>query len=97
MSRNFTPAEDRIIIAGRTAGLSWNAIGAQLGACGKTCQYRVARSLGMPDPKLVHQERSKIERDPWEGRQRRDALPAGADASWRAITAGTVLDGSGYR
>ncbi len=32
-----------------------------------------------------------------EDRGKRDPLAAGDDASWRAITAGTVLGGSGYR
>ena len=51
MSRTFTSAEDRIILDGRAAGLSWSAIGAQLGTTGKACQYRLARGLGVPDPK----------------------------------------------
>ena len=97
MSRTFTAAEDRIILDGRAAGLSWSAIGAQLGTTGKACQYRLARGLCAPDPKPVQVGRSKARRDYDPPVQKRDALPPGDDASWRAITSGTVLDGSGYR
>ena len=99
MSRNFTAADDRTILDGRAAGLSWAAIGGQIGTTGKACQYRLARELQVPDPKPVQVGRSKTRRDydEPEERQKRDALAPGDDASWRAITAGTVLDGSGYR
>ena len=51
----------------------------------------------MPDPKPVQVGRSKArsDYDPPEEKQKPDALPAGADASWRAITAGTVLNETG--
>ena len=97
--RAFTAAEDRIILDGRAAGLSWSAIGAQLGTTGKACQYRLARGLEVPDPKPVQVGRSKARRDydaPVQ-KQKREPMPAGADPSWRAITAGTVLDGNGYQ
>ena len=98
-SRTFTPGEDRIILDGRTAGLSWAAIGKQIGTTGKECQYRLARGLQVPDPKPVQVGRSKTRRDydEPEERQQRAALAPGDDASWRAITSGTVLDGNGYR
>ena len=97
--RTFTPDEDRIILDGRAAGLSWSAIGSQIGTTGKACQYRLARGLQVPDPKPVQVGRSKArsDYDPPEKKQKRDTLAAGDDASWRAITAGTVLDGSAYR
>ena len=99
MSRTFTPTEDRTIFDGRAAGLSWSAIGARLGTTGKACQYRLARGLGVPDPKPVQVGRSKArsDYDKPEDKGKRDTLEAGADASWRAIVAGTVLDGSRYR
>ena len=99
MSRAFTPAEDRTILDGRAAGLSWAAIGKQLGTSGKACQYRLARGLDVPDPKPVQVGRSKArsDYDKPEEKEKRDIMPAGADTTWRAITAGTVLDGSGYR
>ena len=93
--RTFAPAEDRIILAGQAAGLSWTVIGNQIGTTGKACQYRLARTLQLPDPKVVQVGRSKS-RHPPEEKQKRDALAAGADATWRAITAGIVLDGSAY-
>ena len=98
-ARTFTPAEDRIILDGRAAGLSWPTIGKQVGTTGKACQYRLSRRLQVPDPKPVQVGRSKDRRDYDEPdeRRKRDPLAAGADASWRAITAGTVLDGSGHR
>ena len=95
-ARTFTAREDRLILDGRTAGLSWDAIGQQIGATGKACQYRLARGLQVPDPKPVQVGRSKP-RHPPEEKQKRDAMPPGADATWQAITVGTVLDGSTYR
>ena len=99
MSRPFTPAEDRIILDGRAAGLSWSAIGKRVGCSGKACEYRLSRGLGVPDPKPVQVGRSEDRRsyDEPEEKQKRDAMPAGTEASWQAITAGTVLDGSAYR
>ena len=94
--RTFTPDEDRLILNGRVAGLSWDVIGTQIGTTGKACQYRLARGLQVPDPKPVQVGRSKP-RHPPEEKQKRDAMPAGADATWRAITAGTLLDGSRYQ
>ena len=98
-SRAFTAVEDRIILDGRAAGLSWSAIGARLGTTGKACQHRLARGLAVADPKVVQVGRSKArsDYDKLEDKGKRDPMPAGADASWRAITSGTVLDGSGYR
>ncbi len=63
MSRTFTSAEDRIILDGRAAGLSWSAIGARLGTTGKACQYRPMRGLQVPDPKPVQVGRSRGRRD----------------------------------
>ena len=96
MNRAFTPDEDRILLDGRAAGLSWSAIGSQIGTTGKACQHRLTRGLQVPDPKPVQVGRSKA-RHPPEEKQKRDTLAAGADATWQAITAGTVLDGSAYR
>ncbi len=45
----------------------------------------------------VGHSEARSDYDQLEGKQKRDAMPAGADATWQAITAGTVLDGSGYR
>ena len=97
--RTFTAAEDRIILDSHAGGLSWSAVGARFCTTGKACQYRLARGLDVPDPKPVQVGRSKDRRDydPPEEKQKRDTLAAGDDASWRAITVGTVLDGSGYR
>ena len=94
-SRTFTSAEDRIVLNGRAAGLSWSAIGAQIGTTGKACQYRLARGLGVPDPKPVQVGR----RHPPSGPTvpSRPILAPGDPVSWSAITAGTVLDGSSFR
>ncbi|NPD66625.1 hypothetical protein HN018_26770 (plasmid) [Lichenicola cladoniae] len=100
MNRTFTAEEDRIIVDGRTAGLPWDSIGQQIGATGKCCQYRLTRGLGLLDPKVVQVGRSKERRDydnPDEARLKRPPLPAGDAATWRAITAGTVLDGRAFR
>ena len=99
MSRVFTPAEDRAILDGRAAGLLWAAIGKQLSTSGKACQYRLARGLDVPDPKPVQVGRSKARSDYDKPKEKKkwDIMPAGADATWRAITAGTVLKGSAYR
>lgn len=53
----------------------------------------------MPDPKPVQVGRSKTRTDYYkqEDKEKRDTMPAGADATWRAITAGTVLDRSTYQ
>ena len=81
--RTFTAAEDRILLDGRAAGLSWSAIGARLGTTGKACQYRLARGLGVRDPKPVQVGRSKARRDydKPEEKQKRDTLAAGDDGS----------------
>ena len=90
--RTFIPAEDRIILDSRAAGMSWDAIGEQIGTTGKACQHRLARGLTVPDPKPVQIGRSKVQRDydAPEEKQKRDALRAGDDAGWRPITAGTL-------
>ena len=100
MSRTFTADQDRAILVGRAAGLAWNAIGKQIGTTGKACHYRLARGMGVPDPKVVQVGRSKLRSDyddQAEAERKRPAMPAGNDASWRAITAGTVLDGRAFR
>lgn len=99
MSRTFTPTDDRTILDGRAAGLSWDAIVARIGTVGKACQYRLARGLQVPDPKPVQEGRSKAQRDydQPEDKERRDVLPAGADATWQATQRGTLLDGKGFR
>lgn len=98
MSRAFTPAEDRILLDGRAAGLSWEVIGKQIGTTGKSCAFRLTRGLDVPDPKPVQVGRSKARSDyDKPEKEKRDTMPAGADATWRAITAGTVLDGYGYQ
>ncbi len=86
-------------MSGRAAGLSWSAIGKRVGCNGKACAYRLSRGLQVPDPKPVQVGRSKPRSayDKPETKGRRDALPAGDDASWRARTADTLLDGRGYR
>ena len=89
--RAFTPVEDRTILDGRAAGLSWSAIGARLGTTGKACQYRLARGLGAPDPKPVQVGRKQP--PPAPTAPSRPILPPGDAVSWGAITRGTVLQG----
>ncbi|MGI4807446.1 MAG: hypothetical protein ACRYF2_04975 [Janthinobacterium lividum] len=99
LSRAFTAREDRVLLDGRAAGLSWDVIGSQIGTTGKACHYRLTRGLQVPDPKPVQVGRTKARSDydtPDED-PKRLALPPGADATWQAITANTVLDGSAYR
>ena len=84
-----------MILDGRAAGLSWSAIGAQIGTTGKSCQYRLARGLGVPDPKPVQVGRRQPPPAPTV--PSRPILPPGDPVSWSAITAGTVLDGSSFR
>ncbi len=71
----FTAAEDRLILDGRAAGLSWLVIGTRIGATERACQYRLSRGLQVPDPKPVQVGRSKP-RHPPEEKQKRDAMPA---------------------
>ena len=89
--RTFTPDEDRIILDGRAAGLSWAAIGARIGTTGKACQYRLARGLGVPDPKVVQVGRRQP--PPAPTAPSRPILPPGDPVSWSAITRGTLLEG----
>ncbi|MGI4797619.1 MAG: hypothetical protein ACRYG8_26955 [Janthinobacterium lividum] len=95
--RTFTAEQDAILLEQRAAGRSWRDIGKLIGTTGKACQYRLARGLGVSDPKPVQVGRSKPRREPEETKEKRDACPPGADISWRTITAGTILDGSSYR
>ncbi|MGI4799563.1 MAG: hypothetical protein ACRYG8_37110 [Janthinobacterium lividum] len=97
MNRAFTAEQDRILLEQRAAGRSWRDIGKQIGTTGKACQYRLARGLGIPDPKPVQVGRSKLRREPEEAKEKRDALPSGSDISWRTITIDTILQGSSYR
>ena len=86
----FAPAEDRIILDGRAAGLSWSAISARLGTTGKACQYRLVRGLGVPDPKVIQVGRRP---PPAPAAPSRPILPPGDAVSWGAITRGTMLEG----
>ncbi len=89
--RTFAPDEDRLILDGRAASLSWSAIGAQIGTTGKACQHRLARGLGVPDPKPLQVGRRQP--SPAPAAPSRPILPSGDSISWGAITAGTMLDG----
>lgn len=94
--RTFTARDDRVILEGRSAGRSWTDIGKQIGTTGKACQYRLARGLGVPDPKVVQVGRREPEpastADP-----RVTPRPAGDPVTWNAIIVGTVLEGNAYR
>ncbi|MGI4802900.1 MAG: hypothetical protein ACRYG8_54480 [Janthinobacterium lividum] len=98
MSRSFTTEQDCLLLEQRAAGRSWRDIDKQLGITGKAaCQYRPARGLGAPDPKPVQVGRSKPCREPEEAKDRRGAFPPGSNISWKALSAGTILDGTAYR
>ncbi|MGI4939601.1 MAG: hypothetical protein ACRYHQ_03350 [Janthinobacterium lividum] len=97
MSRAYTAEDDPVILEGRAAGRSWQEIGKQIRTTGKACQYRLTRGLQVPDPKAIQVGRKNPRRPPQDESKKRDALAPGADTSWQAITAGTVLEGSAYR
>lgn len=84
----WTPTADATIRRMRTAGAHWRDIAAVL-ACSRSTVRERARKLG-----FAQMPRMASEAEPTTRAQ--TPLPAGADVSWGAIVAGTVLDGTQY-
>ena len=98
----FTPADDARIRQLRATGLRWSDIGRQLGRDGACCRLRITRVLREPDPLAVARGAEKVAHREQLLPPQRDAygpatLPPGSPITWGQITAGTVLDGSGYQ
>jgi hypothetical protein len=84
---HWTPAQDETIRRMRAAGASWDAIAATFSVSRYTIIFR-GRAVGaLRPPKSV---------PPAPPVQERLPLPAGHPLSWRALTDGTVLEGSPY-
>ncbi|MGI4939913.1 MAG: hypothetical protein ACRYHQ_05010 [Janthinobacterium lividum] len=83
--RTFTPAEDRILLDGWAAGLSWAVIGAKLGHDGQRVRLSPHAQPAGSGSELV-QVRCRPVLPP-----SRPILPPGAPVSRHAITIGTLL------
>ena len=91
--KEWTEAEDATILTMLAAGESWQTLADALGVWKQSVQDHARRRLGVDVTRRKVLAVPTPSARPWGTY---DALPAGHPTTWDAITAGTLLEGTGW-